>query len=214
MNYHRLLLFVALVLAVMTLAPGEAQAITGQGIGVRAGWVFDYDQPILDDEGISPSDLSMYGAHITVLSISKLSVEASLEYASKDYLKEIIGTAPGGIDATVVDVGFKVRDYAVFLTGRYKLIQGNFGVHLGGGLNFHRMTYSMDLPDILSWVSDEVQLPDNGWHSGMHGLAGVSLGLPMLPFRAFGEVRVAKISVEGKAGMQATLLAGATFGAF
>jgi len=212
--FKRSLLCAVSILVVVTFVHIDSWALTGQGVGVRVGWVFDYDQPILDEKGIEPSDLSMYGAHITVLSISKLSVEASFEYAYQDYIEEITSSIPVDVDFLVADVEFNVRDYGVYLTGRYKLIQGNFGIHLGGGLNFHRMTYSMDVSGLLPWVSDEIELPDNGWHSGLHGLAGVSLGLPALPFRLFGEARVAKISVEGKAGMQATFLAGATFGAF
>jgi len=192
----------------------ESMAITGQGIGARVGFVFDYKNPKLHDAykqaSIEPKDLSMIGGHVTVLSISKLSAEAAVEYAHRDYTHEIIGTAPGG----VVDVDFKVRDFAVYLTGRYKLIDGPFGIHLGGGLNFHRFTYGMNLSPILHWVNDEVQLPRDGWFSGFHALAGVSLGFPALPFRFFGEARIAKINVSGKASQQGTVLAGATFGAF
>jgi len=208
--FKRSLLLAASILIAVTFVHVDSWALTGQGVGVRVGWVFDYDQPVLDEAGIGPSDLSMYGAHITLLSISRLSIEAAFEYASQDYLKALTSDL-----SEIVDVEFEVRDYAVYLTGRYKLIQGNMGVHLGGGLNFHRMTYSLDGSVFGPFAGNfNAQLPDNGWHSGLHGLAGVSFGLPMLPFRAFGEARVAKISVEGEAGMQATFLGGVTFGAF
>ena len=208
-----------LAVVVLALAPcSESAAITGQGIGARAGFMFEYDNPKLDEAyehtNLEPKDLSMFGGHLTVLSISKVSAEVALEYASRDYRREIFGDAPGGVDATVVDVNFKVRDFAVYLTGRYKLIDGSFGIHLGGGVNFHRFTYGMDLSPILQWVNDDVQLPKGGWFSGFHALAGVSLGLPALPFRFFGEARIAKINVSGKAAQQATVLAGVTFGAF
>lgn len=197
--------------------PSNGQAITGMGIGARVGFVFDYDHPQLEEQDIEPKDLSMYGAHVTLLAISKLSVELSGEYSYRDYKQEIGYDI--GPDRFIAIIDLKVRDYAAFITGRYKLIQGNLGVHLGGGLNFHRFTYSMELPldqpEEYFWdVIGVPEIPEKGWHSGFHVLAGVSLGLPALPFRAFGEARVAKINVSGDAAQQATIIAGVTFGMF
>jgi|GEM_PF-3055383 len=212
-NRQVLLLIVPIVFFV-TLPPSECRAVTGLGIGARVGFIFDYDHPQLKKEKIEPKDLSMFGGQLTLLSISKLSVELSGEYTYRDYRREIVSPFDGGIEATTAIVTFKVRDYAAYATARYKLIEGNLGIHLGGGINAHRFTYGMNLPYKIPWLDDAVEIPGNGWHTGFHTLVGVSLGMPMMPFRAFGEVRLTKINVSGKASQQAAIIGGLTFGAF
>ncbi len=213
MQFRRILLLGSMIALCLALMPRPAAAL-GMGFGARAGIVFDYDNPKLDSQGIAPKDLSMLGGQITLFGLGQLSVEGSIEYAAKSYTREIVSPDVGGIDATTVAADFSVRDYGGFLTGRFKIVQGIFGVHLGGGLSIHRFTYKVDLPHEVSWFDDVVEVPDNKWHSGIHGLVGVSLGPPMSPIRVFGEVRVVKISVDGDAGQQATALIGLTFGSF
>jgi len=177
---RRLLLSIVGAGLLAVSVPSHGQAITGMGIGARVGFVFDYDHPQLEEEKIEPKDLSMYGAHVTLLAISKLSVELSGEYSYRDYQRGIPEVTripcPECTADQALNVDFKVRDYAAFITGRYKLIQGNLGIHLGGGLNFHRFTYSMDLSatDALTLITIP-EIPEKGWHSGFHVLAGVSL---------------------------------------
>jgi hypothetical protein len=211
MNIRRLASMVLGVTLLITVNPANCNAVTGLGIGARLGFVSDYEHPLLDEQGIEPEDLSMYGAHITLLSIAKLSVELAGEYSARDFQREInldlIGMSPALVD-------FKVRDYAGYATARYKLITGQLGVHLGGGLNIHRMTYSKELPYAIPGFGNVVEIPVNDWYSGFHVLAGVSFGLPMIPFRVFAEGRIAKINVSDDAARQTTLLVGATFGAF
>ena len=211
MSIRRLAVLVLGVTLLIIVNPADCNAVTGLGIGARLGFVSDYEHPLLAEQGIEPKDLSMYGAHITLLSIAKLSVELAGEYSYRDYQREINLDL---IDMSPALVDFKVRDYAGYATARYKLITGQLGVHLGGGLNVHRFTYSKELPYAISQFGDVLEIPDNDWYSGFHVLAGVSFGLPMVPFRVFAEGRIAKINVSGEAARQTTLLVGATFGAF
>jgi hypothetical protein len=191
--------------------PAASEAIVGMGLGARVGIVPDFAHPTLSDLGIEPQDLSMYGAHATLLSVAQLSIELAAEVAYRDYQREIDLSAIGQAPA-LVEFGF--RDYAGYATARYKLINGQFGVHLGGGLNIHRFTYSQQLPYDIPGFGNVLEIPDDEWHSGFHVLAGASFGLPMMPFRLFAEGRIAKINVSGDAARQTTFLVGATFGAF
>ncbi len=211
MNIRRLAILVLGITLLITVNPANCDAVTGLGIGARLGFVSDYEHPLLSEQNIEPEDLSMYGAHITLLSIAKLSVEVAGEYSFRDYRREIDTDC---LSCLPVPVDFEVRDYAGYATARYKLVTGQLGVHLGGGLNIHRMTYSMELPYAIPGFGDVLEIPDNDWYSGFHVLAGVSFGLPMMPFRVFAEGRIAKINISGEAARQTTLLVGATFGAF
>jgi hypothetical protein len=190
--------------------PSLGHAIGGIGIGIRGGLVVSYDHPVLDDQGIKPEDLSMFGGHVTIISISKISVEASGEYSYRDYDRTI--------DIDVVGertFGFTVKDYAGYATGRLKLISGTWGVHFGAGLNVHRYVYKMDLPfDLGEGMTSTIELPEDDWHTGFHVLAGVSFGPPMTPIRVFGEARVAKVGFDDDSVTQTTLLAGVTLGLF
>lgn len=211
MTIRQFLVLVAGFALLIIINPSQGEAVTGLGFGARIGFVADYDHPLLGEQNLEPKDLTMYGAHITMLSIAKLSVELAGEYSYRDYQRKInldlIGMSPAVVD-------FQVRNYAGYATARYKLITGQFGVHLGGGLNIHRMTYSKELPYAIPGFGSVVEIPDNKWYSGFHVLAGASFGLPVLPFRVFAEGRITKINISGEAAQQTTLLAGATFGAF
>ena len=191
--------------------PAVSDALTGLGIGARVGTVADFEHPTLNDLGIEPEDLSMYGAHLTMLSIARLSVEVAAEHAFCDYQREInldlIGQSPALVK-------FTFHDYAGYATARYKLISGELGVHLGGGLNIHRFTYSQELPYAIPQFDEVLEIPEDEWYTGFHVLAGVSFGMPVMPFRVFAEGRIAKINISGDAARQTTFLVGATFGAF
>ncbi len=189
--------------------PSSVHAIGGMGIGIRGGLVASYDHPELESQGIEPADLSMFGGHITVISISKISIEAAGEYSFRDYNREV--------DIPIVgsrDVGFTVKDYAGYVTGRLKLISGIWGVHFGAGLNAHRFVYKKDVPAGVPEEVPELLLPADDWHTGFHVLAGVSFGPPMTPIRVFGEARVAKVGFDDDAVTQTTLLVGVTLGLF
>ncbi len=210
---RKTLVAAVIVICVFFLLPSTAPAIGGMGIGIRAGLVASYDHPVLEDDGIEPDDLTMFGGHVTVFSIYKISVEASGEYASRDY--DRFFEAPGnGTPFSSGDVNLTVKDYAGYLTGRLKLISGIWGAHLGAGLNVHRLVYKMDVPDDLNWVNNEVLLPEDDWHTGFHVLVGASFGPPMTPIRIFGEARVAKVDVGDNSVSLTTVLAGVTLGLF
>jgi len=196
---------VLILLGVMVLLASPVYAITGVGVGVRGGFVHNYDNPGIDK---SPLDLDlskmpMLGAHVVLGFIPMLDIEGSAEVAWKKkeftYLNEA--------------ADFTVRDFSLNATAKYKF---NFlpvmKPYIGAGLGWHWLTYStsLDSQPSLIYPVDENRL-------GYHGVAGISFRFPALPFEFFGEYRYTRILTEqkdldSKGTDFTTILGGITFG--
>jgi len=188
-----------LVLFVSTQSFG----LTGLGLGVRAGVVANYDNPELSFEEASNMDinqLSMIGGHMRIASLPIFTYEVIAEYSwhNEDY--KVLG----------VNVSTKVRDFLLGANVKYVFRIPVVKPYVGGGIATHQMTYEFDPP--LGSILDGpgVVIPEGGPKFGVHGLAGVTLGIPTSPLEFFVEGRIGRISGDDESTRYSAVYGGVT----
>ncbi|MCJ7498523.1 MAG: porin family protein [candidate division Zixibacteria bacterium] len=196
---------IVILLGVLMLCASPVYAISGVGFGIRGGFVQNYDNPGLDESSL-PVDLKempMLGAHVVFGFIPVIDLEGSAEMAWKK--KEFL------LGDTKAD--FTVRDLSLNVTAKYKIdLMPVIKPYIGAGLGWHWLTYSSSLDEGPTFV-----LPVDENRLGYHGVGGVSLKFPAVPFELFAEYRYTHIMTEQeefgtKGSHYTTLLGGITFG--
>jgi opacity protein-like surface antigen len=195
---------VLVLLGLLVLFASPVYAITGVGIGVRGGLVQNYDNPGIDESpiGLDLKEMPMLGGHVVIGFIPLLEVEGSAEMAWKK--KEFTyGT---------IKAEFTVRDFSLNVTAKYKFnLVPAVKPYIGAGLGWHWLGYS------VSGDGMAVTTPLDENRLGYHGVAGISLRIPALPFELFGEYRYTHIMTkQGELDTEgtnfSTILGGITFG--
>jgi opacity protein-like surface antigen len=198
-----------ILLGVLMLCASPVYAISGVGVGVRGGFVQNYDNPGLDESSL-PVDLKempMLGAHVVFGFIPIIDLEGSAEMAwkKKEFLFE------SGVDT--IEADFTVRDFSLNVTAKYKIdLMPVIKPYIGAGLGWHWLTYSTSLDEGPSF-----SLPVDENRLGYHGVGGVSLKFPAVPFELFAEYRYTHImtkqeELDTKGTNYSTVLGGITFG--
>ncbi|OGC89126.1 MAG: hypothetical protein A2142_02125 [candidate division Zixibacteria bacterium RBG_16_48_11] len=185
-------LAVLTLLSVLVLT-STSYALKGIGIGVRAGYLSGYDNPDVPNYTGSLDKLPMLGAHLQFGFIPVLDVEVSGEYAWQTERNFIPG----------VDLTF--GDLSVNGTVTYGFSTPVLKPYLGAGVGLHRLVYSWD--GAYSGI-----LPDDQTKMSWHGLGGVSLGFPALPFQVFVQARYTSLQTDPEKTTFTSLLGGVTFG--
>jgi opacity protein-like surface antigen len=192
------LLFV-LGFLICSFIPVQAFAITGLGMGIRGGLIQNYKNPNLNS--LTPQkdflkEMSMAGVHLKIGTLRIIDLEASLEYAWKKK-KIVLGEK--------VKADLTINDLSLNATAKYIFSVPVIKPYLGAGAGLHRLVYK------ISEGSYSVYLPENQNRLGFHGVGGLLLKFPMLPFELFGEGRYTIMPTKNKTTRYATILAGLTF---
>ncbi len=180
----------------------QSQALTGLGLGVRAGVVSDYDNPGLKDLPTLKrdwiKDMNMFGAHLKIGALPIIDLEISGEYfwKTEDISIQIVDYQNPSIYDTVSGE-FKVEDYSVNATAKYVFSTPVIKPYIGVGGGLHVVAYK------FSTVKDEYfgdsGIPDTQTKPSYHVCGGVLLDVPVLPLEAFAEGRYTSIQTEKKA---------------
>jgi hypothetical protein len=179
--------------------PIQTFAITGLGIGIRGGLIQNYKNSNLDSLP-TPKDflknMSLVGVHLEIGTLRIIHLEASMEYAWKK--KEILLEDK-------IKADFTINDFSLNATAKYIFSFPIIKPYAGAGAGLHRLVYK------VSKGNYSVYLPENQNRLGFHGVAGLLLKFPAVPFELFGEGRYTIIQTKEKATIYTTILAGLTF---
>ncbi|MGB8657211.1 MAG: outer membrane beta-barrel protein [Candidatus Zixiibacteriota bacterium] len=193
----RYLLF--LCFCVFLLVGTEGWAITGLGIGVRGGIVQSYRNNNLNSipnrgknwlEG-TPT----VGVHLKIGTLRIIQLEASAEYSWRK--KEITLDDQPKAD-------FKTHDFSLNGTAKYVFSFPIVKPFLGAGAGMHRLVYS------LSYKGSSIHVPEDQSRIGFHGVGGVLLSFPAIPWELSAEARYTVIQTKGDPTRYLTILAGLT----
>ena len=176
---------IGLTSVLILLLFSSSHALTGLGIGVRAGMIQNYDNPGLDafPASLSLEKMPVLGAHFKIGTLPLIDFELSAEYAWKK--KEVVVSI--GTDSLKGD--FTVSDFSLNATAKYHLSVPVFKPYLGAGAGFHRLVYKLD----VEGLGEQIVLPDNESRLGLHAVAGVALKAALLPVEVFIEGRYTHI---------------------
>ncbi len=192
-----------LALCLVVSLPAQSLGLTGLGIGARAGAVANYDNPDLSFDqatNIDVNRLTMVGGHARISSLPVFTYEVIAEYNWHNEDFPVAG----------IDVSVKVRDFVLGANLKYEFRIPVLTPYIGGGIANHQMTYELDPPlgSVLDGV--DVIIPDDGPRFGVHGLAGVKLGLPASPLEFFIEGRIGRIAGDDESTSYSSIYGGVT----
>lgn len=191
---------VILVLLLLLLAPAaDTYAISGLGLGVKAGVVTDYDNPNLDVSDYEFDDLKHFGALIR-FGRNNFHLEVSAEYY---WDKEDFAL----LDETVE---VKATDFSINLTGKYLVGFPLIKPFIGAGVGIHNFTYTYRGP-ALGFDDVTITIPDDEARFGFHIVVGGLLSLPMLPFDAYVEGKLGRVNTKQEATKYSIIAAGIVF---
>jgi hypothetical protein len=188
-----------LALLICLFVPIQTFAITGLGMGIKGGLIQNYKNSNLNSLPTQKNflkEMSLAGVHLNIGTLRIIHLEASLEYAWKK--KEIMLEDK-------VKADFTINDLSLNGTAKYIFSFPVVKPYVGAGAGLHRLVYK------ISKGSYSVYLPENQNRLGFHGVGGLLLEFPMLPFEFFGEGRYTVIQTKDKATKYTTILAGLTF---
>jgi opacity protein-like surface antigen len=186
--------------------PMQAFAITGLGMGIRGGLIQNYKNPNLNSLTTQKDflkEMSTAGLHLKIGTLRIIDLEASLEYAWKK--KEIIVEGVEDYVGNKVKADFTINDLSLNATAKYMFSVPVVKPYLGAGVGLHRLVYK------ISEVGYSLYMQENQNRLGFHGVGGLLLKFPMLPFELFGEGRYTIIRTKEEATKYTTILAGFTF---
>jgi hypothetical protein len=184
---------------ICSFLPIQTFAITGLGIGVRGGLIQNYKNSNLNSLPTQKDfvkGMTMAGVHLKIGTLRIIHLEASVEYAWKK--KEIILEDE-------IKADFTINDLSLNATAKYIFSFPIIKPYVGGGAGLHRWVYK------VSKGSYSMYLPENQNRLGFHGVGGLLLKFPAIPFELFGEGRYTVIQTKDKATRYTTILAGLTF---
>ena len=192
---------IGILVALLLLGGGTSHALTGLGLGLRAG-TLSMDDPNTEE---SVDGMTMVGGHLKIGTLPIIDLEVSGEYAWKDYDYTLPIEGVGEQRAEVTYHHFSLNGSAKYAVS---LPASPVRPYVGAGLGMHFIGSSVKLPD----VGYEVPLDEDFTESktGLHGLAGLSLSLPLFPLEMFAEGRYAAIFTKDKSTKARSLYAGLT----
>lgn len=180
---------IGITLALVFLFFSTSHAVTGLGIGVKAGIIQNYDNPGLDafPSSFSLEKMPVLGAHLKIGTLPLVDFEISAEYAWKK--KDILIYV--GNDSLEGDL--TVSDFSLNATGKYNLLSVPvFKPYLGAGAGFHRLIYKLD----VEGMGEQIIIPENESRLGLHAVAGIAVKASALPFEVFAEWRYTHIKTK------------------
>jgi hypothetical protein len=184
---------------ICSFLPIQTFAITGLGIGIRGGLIQNYKNSNLDSLPTQKDflkNMSLVGVHLKIGTLRIIHLEASVEYAWKK--KEIILEDK-------IKADFTINDFSLNVTAKYIFSFPVIKPYAGAGAGLHRLVFK------VSKGSYSMYLPENQNRLGFHGVGGLLLKFPAIPFELFGEGRYTIIQTKDKATKYTTILAGLTF---
>ena len=187
---------------ICSFIPIQTFAITGLGMGIRGGLIQNYKNPNLNsltEQKDFLKEMSMAGVHLKIGTLRIIHLETSLEYAWKKKEASVL-------DTFLMDYAdFTINDLSLNVTAKYIFSFPVVKPYVGAGVGLHRLIYKISIDDYHGYF------PDNENRLGFHGVGGLLLKFPMLPFELFGEGRYTIIQTKDKATKYTTILAGLTF---
>jgi len=191
----------------------QAFAVTGLGLGARVGLIQNYDNPVTKKmfPEFSLKQMPMLGVHLKIGTLPIIDLEVSAEYSWRKKKDILYKYNPEGLpNFTPFKADFTIRDLSLNATGKYNFSFPGIKPYIGAGVGIHRILYEISVDTI------SVILPENENKIGFHGVAGLSLKLPVFPFEFFAEGRYTFINTkqpkfDTKQTHYTTLMVGITF---
>ncbi len=189
-------LFTLVALLALTTSAG---AITGLGLGLKAGVVTNYDNPNLKLSTYKMDDLKYYGGFVK-FGGQGMTLEAGVETFWNKKTFNLLGN----------DVDVKARDMALTATGKFYFKFPIIQPFVGAGVGAHKFTYSYT-GSLGGFNNVEIKIPDDKTYFGYHVVVGAKTAIPAFPFDLFVEGKIGRVNSSGDATKYTILCGGVIF---
>jgi outer membrane protein W len=196
---------IVILISVLSIILIANSAFAVVGIGARGGMNMFADDP--------PGNGPMFGAHLKLdFPLTPISVELSGELFQKTYDEEF---AYGG---ETVEYETKFRNISANATLKYymKLMPlSPIKPYIGAGAGLHVMSYEVEYEGETIIIPEDAQAgmePEDVSKLGIHGVLGMDIKLPVMPFALFVEGKYTSVFTEEESTNFTSLYGGINFG--
>ena len=177
-----------LILLAVTLMASPAFAISGLSIGVRGGWVNNYEQAGLSLGDYKADQMNLFGAQVRFASLPMVNLIVFGDYAwkNKDY------------DFAGQNFQLKMHDLSFGASLVYPLKLKVVSPFVGGGVSSHNLSFDYVKPLALSLDDEGISVPESMTRLGYHLVGGVNINLPAFPIGFSAEYRWNWIDTPGE----------------
>ncbi len=173
----------------------SAYALSGLGLGAKAGVLTNYKNPNLKLSTYKMDDLKFYGAFVK-FGAQGMTLEAGVETFWDKKNLDLLGG----------QVEVKARDVVLTLTGKFYFKFPIVNPFVGVGIGGHKFTYSYT-GDLGGYSNVEINIPDDKMYFGYHLVVGAKTAIAVLPFDIFVEGKIGRVNSSGDP-IDFTILAG------
>jgi hypothetical protein len=178
----RLLLLATLALFAISTS---AFALTGLGLGVKAGVLTNYKNPNLKLSTYKMKDLKFYGGFVK-FGAQGMTAEIGIETFWKKQ----------NIDLLSSKVEVKARDIFLSFTGKFYFKFPVINPFIGAGIGAHKFSYTYT-GDLSGYSNVQVNIPDDKTYFGYHLVVGAKTAIAAMPFDLFVEGKIGRVSATG-----------------
>jgi opacity protein-like surface antigen len=180
-------LFVAVALLAISTS---AYALSGLGLGVKAGVLTSYKNPNLKLSTYKMDDLKFYGAFVK-FGAQGITLEAGVETF---WNKKKLDLQGPGLLINKIEV--KARDILLTATAKFYFKFPIINPFVGAGIGAHKFTYSYT-GDLGGYSGVEIKIPDDKTYLGYHLVVGAKTAIAVLPFDLFVEGKIGRVNSSG-----------------
>lgn len=195
---------IGILVVILLVSGGTSHALTGLGLGLRAGSV-SMDDPNTEE---SVDGMTMVGGHLKIGTLPIIDLELSGEYAWKDYEYTEDLPVVGEQRAEVTYHHFSLNGSAKY---NFSLPASPIKPYVGAGLGMHFIGSTVEVPGVGTVPLDtgfEEEFTES--KTGLHGLAGLNLSFPLFPLEIFAEGRYSTIFTKDESTKATSIYGGLT----
>ncbi len=179
---NKISLFV--VIAMLAIST-SAYALSGLGLGVKAGVLTSYKNPNLKLDTYKMDDLKFYGAFVK-FGGQGMTLEAGVETFWNKKNLDLLGSK----------VEVKARDILLTVTAKFYFKFPIINPFVGAGIGAHKFTYSYS-GNLGGYSGVEIKIPDDKTYFGYHIVVGAKTAIAVLPFDLFVEGKIGRVNSTG-----------------
>lgn len=182
---YRISKFSSFVVVALLAISTNAYALSGLGLGVKAGVLTNYKNPNLKLSTYKMDDLKFYGAFVK-FGAQGITLEAGVETFWNKKNLDLLGSK----------VEVKARDILLTFTGKFYFKFPIINPFVGAGIGAHKFTYSYT-GDLGGYSGVEIKIPDDKTYFGYHLVVGAKTAIAVLPFDLFVEGKIGRVNSKG-----------------
>ena len=182
---HRMSKISLFVVIALLAISTSAFALSGLGLGVKAGVLTSYKNPNLKLDTYKMDDLKFYGAFVK-FGGQGMTLEAGVETFWNKKNLDLLGSK----------VEVKARDILLTITGKFYFKFPIINPFVGAGIGAHKFAYSYS-GNLGGYSGVEIKIPDDKTYFGYHIVVGAKTAIAVLPFDLFVEGKIGRVNSTG-----------------